>query len=175
MLREIVSLFVVTAPTLSADSIEVFDGILLRLIGKVDEAALIELSASLASLPSAPPKVVNQLARHRAIAVAGPLLRNSALISEETLGEAVKSKVPALIDAVASRSEIPEAVTDLLVELGDSELARKVARHPGARIGVRGFVRLIKRAETEPALAAEIAQRPDVPDELRAFLRVPAA
>ena len=174
-MRDILRLFVIQAKTLSADCIAIFDDILMRLVDRVDETVLIELSNALAAVPNAPPNVINQLARYRNIAISGALLRNSAAISEQTLAEIVKGKNPPQIDAIIARERIPEAVTDLLVDAGDTEVARNLLRNASAAISVRGFVKLIRRAENEPTLAAEIAQRADMPHELRAFLQVPAA
>ena len=63
ILRDIVRLFTAEAGVLTGDCIEVFDEILTRLVDKVDESALIELSSGIAAIPNAPPKVADQLAR----------------------------------------------------------------------------------------------------------------
>ena len=175
ILRDMLRLFTAEAKALTTDCIAIFDDILIRLVDKVDEGSLIELSDALAAVPNAPPKTANQLARHRNIAVSGPLLRTSPVISEQTLADVVKGKNPAQVDAIIARDQIPDSVTDVLVEQGEAETVCKLIRNPAAAISVRGFVKLIRRAENEPTLAADIAERADLPYELRAFLRLPAA
>ena len=46
---------------------------------------------------------------------------------------------------------------------GDRDVARSVAENRGARISESGFVRLVKRAETDGILAEKVGLRPDIP------------
>ena len=57
-----------------------FDDVIGRLIDKVDRLALTELSGRLASVANAPVNVIDRLARHDDIAIAGPILQKSSVV-----------------------------------------------------------------------------------------------
>jgi hypothetical protein len=52
------------------------------------------------------------------------------------------------------------------VRRGDREVVRNVAGNRAARISPTGFFRLIKRAETDDALAETVGARPDIPPQM---------
>jgi uncharacterized protein (DUF2336 family) len=72
--------------------------------------------------------------------------------------------------AISQRSEIDETVTDVLVDRGNSEVARTVAVNSGARFSQNGFATLVKRAEHDDVLAELAGQRADMPPQLFAQL-----
>ena len=66
-------------------------------------------------------------------------------------------------------------VTDVLVERGSAEVARKVVTNLGARLSDRGFVRVIQGASGNEALRAAVMLRKDLPPELLPFLQLASA
>lgn len=172
ILRAMLELFCSGVSTFSREQVAIFDHLFDRLIEKVDQAALVELSARLASISNAPVKVVNQLSRNDDIMISGPILGQSSALSEETLCEVARTKGQLHLSAIAVRPQVTETVSDILVDRGDPEIVHKIAANPGARLSMRGFSKLIKRAENDRALAATLMQRADLPDELRPFLRL---
>src|ERR1019366_5227013 len=113
-----------------------------RLIEKTAHPALIKLSANLAAVGKAPVNVVVSLASEDDIAVSGPVLENSSALSDQALVEIAGKKSQKHLAAIAGRSQICESVTDILVDRGNSEVARKVTANHGSRFSELGFVKL---------------------------------
>ena len=64
---------------------------------------------------------------------------------------------------MCGRERLPESVTDILVERGDSEVVHKLAKNPGAAFSQIGFSSLVGRAETDEGLAEKLGLRLDIP------------
>jgi uncharacterized protein (DUF2336 family) len=167
MLRSVTALLVGSDAFHSDIQIALFDDLLLRLVRYVEAEALVLLSEDLAPMGSAPPRVVRHLARFDDIAVAGPLLRQSTRLEVGDLIEIATTKSQAHLLAIGIRREVDEAVTDILVERGDTEVATMVATNAGARFSQGGFCQLVSRAEGEEGLAVLVAVRGEMtPDQM---------
>jgi uncharacterized protein (DUF2336 family) len=162
MLRSVTDLYLDGAATHSEENIELFDQTLGRLIDYVETQALVRLSSQLASIATAPPGVVGRLARHDDIAVSEPLLRESKRLGTIDLMEIANTKSQAHLAAIGGRSEIEEAVTDVLVAKGNTDVARIVAGNFGARFSETGFSNLVTRAEQEVGLAEIVSIRSEM-------------
>ena len=168
MLRSVTALLVGRAASHSDIQIKLFDDLLLRLVQYVEAQALALLSDDLAPMGTAPPRVVRHLARFDDIAIAGPLLRQSTRLDVGDLIEIATTKSQAHLLAIGIRREVDEAVTDILVERGDPEVAKAVATNAGARFSQGGFSRLVSRAEGEEGLAVLVAVRSEIaPDQMQ--------
>jgi uncharacterized protein (DUF2336 family) len=174
ILRGVTDLFVNGAEAFSDEHVAIFDDVIDRLIEKADRMALAELSGRLAPIGNAPANVIDRLARHEDIAIAGPILRKCN-VRGQTLVEVAGSKGEKHLAAIASRPEISEAVTDVLVGRCTLETARKLTDNKGASLSEVGFVKLISRAKGDKALAASIEARTDLPPELQPFLKLTLA
>lgn len=170
-LKRITSLFIDGAASFNEDHIQLFDEVFSQLIAEIETKARAELSQQLAPVDNAPVKVVRKLAQDDDITVAGPLLSLSHQLDNAALVEIAKSKGQAHLLAIAGRSEIAEAITDVLVKRGDREVIHNVADNYHARLSQTGFSTLVKRAEDDGVLAEKVGQRPDIPPHLfRALL-----
>jgi uncharacterized protein (DUF2336 family) len=98
--------------------------------------------------------------------MAGPVLQLAPRLQEADLVDLAKTKSQAHLQAISARQALGEAVTDILVRRGDREVARSVAGNRGARISETGFIRLVKRAESDGILAEKVGLRPDIPPPL---------
>lgn len=174
MLRGVTDLFVNGAEAFGEEHVAVFDDVLGRLIDKADRTALAELSGRLAPLDNVPANVIDRLARHEDIAIAGPILQRCG-IKDQTLIEVAGSKGDKHLAAIAGRPEISEAVTEVLVGRCTIETARKVTENKGASLSEVGFVKLINRAKGDKNLATAIESRTDLPPELQPFLKLTLA
>jgi uncharacterized protein (DUF2336 family) len=172
ILRRVTDLFVEGAESYSGDHVAVFDDVFGWLAEKVDRPALVELSGRLAPIGNAPSNVIDRLARHEDIAISGPILHKSNVVSEQTLAEVAGAKSERHLSAIANRDMISESVTDILVGRCSAETARKVTDNKGASLSEVGFVKLINRAKSDKALAAAIESRSDLPPELQPFLQL---
>jgi uncharacterized protein (DUF2336 family) len=172
ILRRVTDLFLDRSERFSGDHVAIFDDVIGRLIDITDAPALAELSAKLAAVDNAPANVVASLARNDDIAVSGPVLEKSDVLTDDTLAEIAGTKPQRQLAAIAGRARIGETVTDILVDRCSPEIALTVAANLGARISELGFVKLIGRAKSDKALAMAIANRTDMPPELEPFLKL---
>ena len=165
-LRRVTDLFLSHAGQYDPEQMKLFDGVLMRMIGHIETRALAELGERLAPVDGAPVHVIRHLANHDEIVVAGPVLKDSKQLTSVDLVEIARRKSQDHLLAISERSEIDEAVTDVLVDRGNSEVARKVADNTGARFSQTGFATLVKRAENDDMLAEIAGRRADMPPQL---------
>ena len=78
-------------------------------------------------MDDAPADTLAQLSSSDDIAVAGPILEKSTLLSDTHLAGIAKTKGQGHLMAIASRQHIAGLVTDVLVERGDATVKRKGA------------------------------------------------
>lgn len=175
-IKRVTDLFLSSAGTFNAEQIELFDNVLERLIKTIEiraiadvsaRIALAEMSSQLACVAQAPPSVVRRLARNDEIAVAGPVLAESARLSTEDLVEIAETKGEQHLLAVSGRWWLQEVVTDALLARRYPTVSRRIINNPGARVSAAGFAIVLAQAESDPELAVETGIRVDLPSELR--------
>jgi len=158
----------------SERQLAVFIGIMCALIDGLDRRALLDLSDRLATLDVAPNDVVCRIAMNDDIAVAGPVLEKSNVLTDDNLVNVAKSKGQDHMAAIAIRAHVSDLVTDVLIERGGPEVIRRAVANVGARLSELGFVRVIRGAKDDEALAAALGLRQDIPSELMPFLKLAA-
>lgn len=162
MTQQITSLFM-SGQNLGDDQVGLFGQILERLIDKIETRALVELGERLATVERAPDAIVQRLAEHDEILVAGPVLSGYANLDDARLVDISETKSQAHLLAISQRSAIAEPVTDVLVRRGDGAVTLNLARNPGAKFSDFGFEALSNRAAADETLAESVALRADVP------------
>jgi len=174
--RRVTDLFLTTAHGCGEEQIELFGHVLERLVKTVElraladvsaKIALAEMSSQLASVKQAPPTVIRRLAGNDEIAVAGPVLTESARLSAEDLVELAQTKGEAHLLAISGRWWLAEIVTDALLARHYPTVSRKLAANPGAKFSASGFANVLAQAEHDPELAIETGIRIDLPAHLR--------
>ena len=165
-LRKIASLFLNGASQFNDDHVNLFDGVLTRLVDEIESKVRAELSHCLAPVGNAPAEVVRRLAKDDDIAVAGPVLERSSRLQETDLVDIARTKSQAHLLAISGRTGIAEAVTDVLVRRGDRQVVRSVAGNRAARLSEGTFSTLVSRAEKDGELAEKVGMRPDIPPRL---------
>lgn len=166
LLQQITDWFLQGASTLSEEHVAIFDDVMGRLIDRIEHDALVELSERLAPVDNAPAGVIGALSRNDDIAVSGPVLMHSPMLSDPDLVEIAQTKSQNHLSAIAGRKSISEMVTAVLFGRGDSDVARKVTENPGARISRHTYESVLKRARQDAALTMAVADRKDLPQEL---------
>ncbi len=166
MLRSVTNLFLGNAERYGHEQVALFGDVLGLLTKQVESYILAELSAKLAPVDNAPHSVAVNLARHNEISVAGPILAQSPVLSDRDLIDIAETKGQQHLGAISERKRIVAAVTDILVERGDSIVVRKLTQNEGASFSNAGFVTLTKRADTDEHLAENLVMRMDLPPEL---------
>ncbi len=165
-LRRVTDLFLGEADRLNNEQIELFDDVLIKLIERIENKALADLSSRLAPIDSAPIEVIRCLARNDEIAIAGPVLAESSRLTANDLIEVAKTKSQSHLLAISGRSQIDETVTDVLLTRGNREVASRLSGNAGARFSEFGFETLVRAGETDAALAEKIGLRLDLPIRL---------
>jgi uncharacterized protein (DUF2336 family) len=175
-LKRVTDLFLSSAVKLNVEQIELFDNVLERLIKTIElraiadisaRIALAEMSGKLAPIAQAPPSVIRRLARNDEIAIAGPVLSESARLGTKDLLEIVESKGEQHLLAISGRWWLKEVITDALLARRYPAVSRRIINNPGARFSATGFAIVIAQAESDPELAIETGIRVDLPSELR--------
>jgi uncharacterized protein (DUF2336 family) len=162
-LRRITDLFLGSADSFTGAQIALFDDVMGRLIEHIEMQALAELSRRLGPVANAPDRVVQRLARNDAIAVAGPVLAQSPRLADADLVDIAASKSQAHLLAIARRSALGEAVTEVLVRRGNPYVKRNVAANPAAVFSPAAYGELVASAQSDGTLAERMVCRPDIP------------
>ncbi|SHK00666.1 Uncharacterized conserved protein, DUF2336 family [Bradyrhizobium lablabi] len=163
ILRRVTDLFIHGSGTFSDDQIELFDDVMGMLVGQIELAARAAFGSRLAQVSDAPARVIRTLAFDDAIEVAAPVLKHSARLDDAALVETARTKSQGHLLAISSRSTLAEAVTDILVDRGNHQVAASTACNRGARFSTSGLSTLVKRAQDNGELALSVWSRPDIP------------
>jgi uncharacterized protein (DUF2336 family) len=162
-LRQVTDLFLNDGDRLSDDQVKVFDDVLCILIARVETRAKAELSQRLAPLDYAPFEVIQHLARDNDIAVAGEVLAKSNRLRTSDLVEIAGTQGQDHLLAISGRTNLPEAVTDVIVDRGERRVIRKLANNATARFSDTGYSNIVARAEADDELTEILGLRIDLP------------
>jgi len=163
VMRRLTDLFIMNGVGFSEDHIAMFDEVMSRLVAAIDSSARAEFGDLIAKNPNAPAKTSRILALDDEIKVAGPILSHSKVLDEATLIEGAKTKSQDHLYAISLRDSIGEAVTDVLLERGDTEVVRSTAKNPGAKFSEFGHTTLVTRSKADGELALRVWARSDIP------------
>jgi uncharacterized protein (DUF2336 family) len=117
----------------------------------------------LATLDSAPSELLFALAREP-IDIAEPVLRYGRNLKGDHLIQVISEEGVDHLRAVASRHELNEATTTLMLLRGDREALLACLRNRRARIARATFAALAASAATDAILRGALAGRADLPD-----------
>jgi len=171
-LRQVTNLFLHDGERLSEDQIKIFDDVLCLRTARVVSQAKAELSKRLAPLDYAPLEVIQQLARDDEIAVAENVLARSSRLATSTLVEIASTKGQGHLFAMSGRVDLPEVVTDVIVNRGERRVIRKLANNTSARFSEAGYAGMVGHAEADDGLSEILGLRIDLPLKfLRDLLR----
>lgn len=171
-LRQVTDLFLHDAERLSDDQVKVFDDVLCLLIARVETRARAELSKRLAPIDYAPFEVIQYLAWDDEIAVAGEVLTHSSRLSTDALVEIARIKGQDHLLALSARDNLPEAVTNVIIDRGETKVIRRLASNATARFSESGYSGIVARAELDDELVEILGLRLDLPVKfLRDLLR----
>lgn len=165
-LRRVTDLFLSESDCLNESQVAVFDDVLCHLVKRVEIKAIAELSSRLAPVDNAPIELIRRLAKDDNIAVAQPVLSQSARLTGDDLVEIAKSKGQQHLLAIAERRTLSSIVTDILVIRGDRDVRHAVAKNPSATLSESSFAALVENAESDDELAERVGLRIDLPSRL---------
>jgi uncharacterized protein (DUF2336 family) len=162
-LRQVTDLFLNDAERLSDEQVKVFDDVLCLLVARVETRARAELAKRLAPVDYAPFEVIQHLAFDDEIAVAGDVLTHSSRLGTDTLVKIARTKGQDHLLAISARSNLPEAVTDVIVDRGEARVIRRLANNASARFSETGYSGIVARADGDDELVEILGLRLDLP------------
>jgi uncharacterized protein (DUF2336 family) len=165
ILRQITDLFVVGSEYFDQEQMTLFDDVMGRLVNEIEHSARVTFGETIAGIVNSPPAVTRTLALDDSIDVAGPVLRRSECLDDETLIAGAKTKGQDHLLAISQRKRLSEGVTDVLVERGDQKVVISTAANVGARFSQFGYSRLVTRSENDSELAMLVWARPEISRE----------
>lgn len=142
-----------------------FVDILVGLIEEIDRPTQISLAERFADAASTPQPLARQMAlsdEH----IATPLLERSNVLTEDDLVDVASQKTEQHLVAITRRSEVPESVTDKIIERDLEKPIILATRNLGARFSDEGFGKLIDKTEAGVHDIAEaLSFRTDIPED----------
>jgi uncharacterized protein (DUF2336 family) len=165
ILRRVTDLFVAGSTQFDSEQKSLFDDVMGRLVSEIELSARAAFGERLSTIPNAPTGVTRTLALDDSIDVAGPVLRRSECLDEETLVTGARTKGQDHLLAISQRKRLSESVTDVLVERGNQKVVISTAANTGARFSDFGYSTLVTRSETDNELALLVWSRPEIPRE----------
>lgn len=119
------------------------------------------LSEELKDATNVPAKVVEMLARDDEVEVAGPVLENSPLLSDDLLIEIIDSKpVRGILGSIARRRDLGSDVSDAIVATDEEDAITALLSNSSAQIREEALDALVDRAPSVPAWHAPLVARP---------------
>lgn len=169
MLARTADLLVVRRDRLHELHLGVLDDVLVRLTSRMVPGALVQLSITLAELAVVPRQTLRRLASHEDPAVSCPVLLKSPALSQSDLGAVAASCHQPQLLAIARRSKIEKAVTEILVKRGNDDICLAVIKNPGAEFSDAAYSTLIGKAEQDTAeqhgkISKALVLRPGTPE-----------
>jgi hypothetical protein len=140
----------------------VVDGVLLQLTERVETAALIQLSTTLADLKVAPPETLRRLASHDNADVACPLLLKSQALSTADLAAIAASCGERQQRAIAARDCVEPDVTEALIKRGE-QICLALIKNPGTKFSEAAYATLVG-TDQDGEIAKALVLRPGTPD-----------
>ncbi len=162
LLRSLSDMFLDDAEPYSDRLLFLFTDVLGALLKQVDTGTRSEFAERVAVAPHTGQAMHCRLAEGE-IDVAGPVLRKSRLLDDDTLIDIAGQKGQSHLKAIAGRDRLSEAVTDILVDKGDATVLQVVTENLGARFSEQGFCALADAAPEDARLMNALSYRADMP------------
>lgn len=170
LLRGVATLFAFASERCTAEQLDIYDDVLGRLVDMVEDEALAFAAEKLAPLRRTPPKVVRRLAGTAKIAIAGPVLRKSPVLTEQDLLHLAEIRDQDHLVAIAERYMVPAPVSDVVVRRGEDVVRRTIAGNQGAVLGNMAMAELVRFAMSDVETATALGRRSDTPESVIAQL-----
>jgi uncharacterized protein (DUF2336 family) len=117
------------------------------------------------------PEIVGRLARDVELAVAGPVLRLSALLTDEDLLDIIAGTPPSgALSAIAGRARVGAGVSDAIVAADDEPAIAALLANPSAQIREETLDLIVDRAPQRKSWHEPLVRRPALP--VRAATRI---
>src|SRR5690606_16630327 len=153
LLREVTDQFFGSPVRTPTEDI-LYGDVLSQLAEDMEEAVRAELAHRFADAPDAPHRLIRKLAEDLAVPVAGPVLEQSPVLTDDDLLAVVQTLDQGHLRAVPARSVVSEAISDVIVERGDDETLGALLKNEGATLSRGASETAVSRAKANPRLHA---------------------
>jgi uncharacterized protein (DUF2336 family) len=140
------------------------DAVLALLVEDVEKKVRQTLAETLAASPNLPCHVARRLARDD-IEVARPVLEHTPVLSDEELGEIVRTHPMPYALAVAGRAPLSEGLAEVLVATGEAEVVGRLVGNGEARISAQTLRRVAEDHRGDRSVQDRLIRRPALPSE----------
>lgn len=165
LLREVTDLFFETTGARNERESALFDDVLQLVAAEMQDGVLAELAELFADAADAPTGLMRDLATH-SFEIAGPVLRRSSALDEQTLLQVVNYQSQHHIKAVAERETVSEVLSEAIVRLGDDVALDALIRNDGAELSRTSMESAVDRARRNAYLHEAVVKRNDLPLDL---------
>ena len=165
LLRGLTDMFLEDMDKHTAEESDLFGEVVCRVLDEVVQEARVELAERVAPLQQFPKDIVLKLASDD-IEVATPVLEKSTLLDDSDLVQLAEQKSQAHLLAISRRESLREAVTDVLVQRGSSEVLHSVTSNVGAKFSEIGYTQLADKAQNDRTLQERLVSRHDMPRDV---------
>lgn len=161
LFRNMAQLYSYVSDRCDDEQVAQYDEVLCQLAELVETEARAHVAKLLAPLDRAPGNVVVKLANDE-FQVAQPLLEFSNVLSDDDLIDIVSTQSEDHRVAIAGRHQVTERVGDAIVEHGQSASVHRLVRNANAELGPQTLERLVEKATSDAAMAADLRGREDI-------------
>lgn len=176
VLRRLADLALLPSSLVSPQERSLLDTMLASLATRLDPQMRMRLAERLAQHVEAPRELALALALDD-IDIAWVLLAEGSPLKGGDLIHVAREGDTRHREMLAHRKDLPSAVSDVLIETGDTALACRLLENRTAQLSYRGIETLARRSASEPELQAPVLARPELTVRLAQlmFWWVPAA
>lgn len=166
LLESISGMFVQEPGAFSASETDLIGEIISRVADDVEVQVRERLSEQMADVENAPRELALKLAND-VIAVAGPQLLRSKVLSDRDLLQVLDRHGKDHQMAISKRDIVSEMVSDALVGKGDDDILISLAHNHGAELSRDAMETMVTRSEEVEALQGPLVNRDDVDGDLK--------
>lgn len=165
LLRGLTDMFLEDMDKHTTQESDLFGEVVCRVLEEVVQEARVELAERIAPLQQFPKDIVLKLAADD-IEVATPILEKSTLLGDSDLVKLAEQKSQAHLLAISRRDSLREAVTDILVQRGGTEVIHSVTSNFGAKFSEVAYGKLADKAQSDETLQEKLVSRHDIPRDV---------
>jgi len=165
LLREVTDLFFETSGARNERESALLDDVLKLVAAEMQESVLAELAEVFAGAMDAPIGLMRDLASH-SFEIAGPVLRRSTVLDDQTLLQVVNYQSQNHIKAIAERETVSEVLSEAIVRVGDNFALDTLIRNGGAEISRTSMETAVDRARRNAYLHEAVVKRKELPLDL---------
>lgn len=161
LFRNMAQLFSFVSDRCDDEQVAQYDEVLCQLAELVEVEARVHVAKLLAPLERAPGTVVVKLANDD-IEVAKPLLEFSNVLSDDDLMDIIGRQSEQHRVAIAGRVNVPERVSEAIVEHGETSSVVRLVRNTAAEFDASTLQKLVARANDDAEIAKDLRGRSEI-------------